>query len=81
MAKVRFYKSSIKGILLCLTNHQLYIGFWENNLKHGEGFERFANRSEYKGLYMNGKAEGYGDFTWPNGESYKGEWVNGMKHG
>ena len=36
----------------------MYVGSWENNLRHGEGFERFANLSEFKGLYMNDKAEG-----------------------
>jgi hypothetical protein len=41
-----------------LKNNQIFIGNWENNLKHGEGFERFPNKCEYKGTYMNGKAEG-----------------------
>lgn len=69
------------GVLLNTKNGKMYVGTWENGMKHGEGFERFSNQAEYKGSFLNGKAEGYGEYVWPNGESYKGEWVNGMKHG
>jgi len=60
---------------------KLYEGDWENDMKHGKGYEILTNGSRYEGGYLNGKAEGFGIFTWPNGEVYEGEWKNGLKHG
>ena len=60
-------------------NDRVYEGEFENDRKHGIGFERFANQSYYEGLYVNGKPEGNlnyiigkGKFIWPNGEKYEG---------
>lgn len=39
-------------------NSRLYEGDWENDLKHGKGFEIFQNASFYTGFYANGKPEG-----------------------
>lgn len=70
------------------TNGRVYEGEFENDRKHGKGYEKFQSESIYDGMYINGKPEGinsstpgYGKFVWGNGESYVGEWFNGMKHG
>jgi hypothetical protein len=46
--------------MITLENNRIYLGDWENDLKHGQGMERFANNAVYTGQYMNGKAEGIG---------------------
>ncbi|KAL4441157.1 hypothetical protein ABPG74_002107 [Tetrahymena malaccensis] len=90
--KLKKYKQSIffgqymnskrhgKGLMI-YNNGRLYEGLWENDLKHGKGFEKFPNCSVYEGQYVNGKPEGIGTYTYFNGEVYDGQWVNGMKHG
>lgn len=51
-------------------NGRVYEGIWENDFKHGKGYERFSNSSKYEGNFMNGKPEGVGIYIWANGESY-----------
>ena len=36
-------------------NGQTYEGFWKNDLRDGEGFEKYANGSIYDGHYEAGK--------------------------
>lgn len=36
----------------------MYEGEFENDRKHGKGFEVFQNKSTYEGMYVNGKPEG-----------------------
>ena len=48
-------------------NKRMYEGSWQNDLKHGFGFEKFPNDCTYKGDYINGKPEGVGRYSWPNG--------------
>ncbi|CAD8212891.1 unnamed protein product [Paramecium octaurelia] len=64
-----------------MEEEHVYEGEFNNNRKHGQGWEVFPSKSSYKGLYVNGKPEGQGKFTWANGEYYEGEWFNGNKHG
>jgi len=37
------------------SNGRVYEGQWNNDLKHGKGYELFANNSYYVGQYINGK--------------------------
>jgi hypothetical protein len=48
-------------------NGRVYEGSWENDFKHGKGYERFSNNSKYEGAFMNGKPEGLGTYFWANG--------------
>lgn len=90
--KLKKYKESIclgeffngkrhgKGIML-YGPKRLYEGDWENDAKHGKGYEILPTGSHYEGDFLNGKPDGYGVFKWKNGEVYEGEWKNGLKHG
>jgi hypothetical protein len=53
-------------------NGRVYEGEWENDLKHGRGYELFPNNSSYEGQYVNGKPEGVGTYNYANGEIYDG---------
>jgi len=69
-----------KGIML-YGPKRLYEGDWENDAKHGKGYEILPTGSHYEGEFLNGKPDGHGIFKWKNGEMYEGEWKNGLKHG
>ncbi|CAD8162019.1 unnamed protein product [Paramecium octaurelia] len=73
-------KRNGKGVLIC-NNGRTYEGHFENDRKHGQGYEKLPDNSIYEGMYINGKPEGMGKFNWANGESYEGGWLNGLKHG
>ncbi|CAD8075849.1 unnamed protein product [Paramecium primaurelia] len=68
------------GVILS-NNGRTYEGQFENDRKHGSGFERFPDGASYNGTYINGKPDGVGKFLWANGEVYEGGWQNGLKHG
>lgn len=40
------------------TNGRVYEGHWENDRKHGYGFETFASGAVYVGYYANNKPHG-----------------------
>jgi len=63
------------------SSKRLYEGDWENDVKHGKGYEILPTGSHYEGDFLNGKPDGYGVFKWKNGEIYEGEWKSGLKHG
>jgi len=44
--------------VLLYFNERIYEGEFENDRKHGKGFEVFQNKSIYEGMYVNGKPEG-----------------------
>lgn len=48
-------------------NDRMFEGEWQNDMKHGKGYERLANDCVYEGYYINGKPEGIGRYSWPNG--------------
>ncbi|CAD8121411.1 unnamed protein product [Paramecium sonneborni] len=68
------------GVILS-NNGRIYEGQFENDRKHGQGYERFPDKTSYEGTYINGKPDGKGKFLWANGEVYEGGWLNGLKHG
>lgn len=70
------------GFGVCVyLNGRHYEGSWQNDKRHGRGFERFSNGNTYIGEYENGKVCGKGVYTWKNLDVYDGEWLDGMKHG
>ena len=46
--------------MISIDTKRIYLGDWENDIKHGNGIERFSSSALYTGEYMNGKAEGTG---------------------
>ena len=62
-------------------NRRFYEGDFQNNCKHGNGFE-YINGDIYLGKFVNNKPEDEnGIFLWKNGDLFMGVFVNGMKHG
>lgn len=52
---------------------RLYEGNWLNDVRHGKGYEKYANGNIYFGLFELGKAHGQGHYTWNHtGEVYDG---------
>ena len=55
-------------------NGDMYVGFWKNGLKDGEGTYTWSGgKMKYDGTYKNGLQDGWGIFTWTNGDQYEGE--------
>jgi len=44
------------------TNGRLYEGEWENDQRHGRGYERYPNGNIYQGEFQYGKAHGKGRY-------------------
>lgn len=60
---------------------RFYEGEFQNNCKHGYGFE-YIGEDMYIGKFVNNKPEDdNGIFLWKNGDLFMGSFVNGMKHG
>lgn len=71
----------IEGYALVMYSpSRFYEGNFQNNVKHGQGFE-FLPNGVYVGNFVNNKPEGKGSFYWNNNEAYEGEFLAGMKHG
>jgi hypothetical protein len=64
--------------LLLYKNNRLYEGEWENNLRHGKGFEIFETGSFYNGLYVNGKPEGIYILNYKSNKQKGLEHLNGV---
>jgi hypothetical protein len=65
------------------TDGSLYVGEWENNFRHGNGYLKYAGGGlQYLGEWKNGKPNGQGLSNHPNGENqYVGEWREGQPNG
>jgi len=48
---MKFMKREGIGIMI-YTKGRVYEGYWENDKRHGEGYERFANGNIYIGGYV-----------------------------
>lgn len=70
-----------KGIMIYMDSNRLYEGDWANDIREGEGYEKFTNLNEYKGSYKNGKPCGKGTYWWRNGDFYDGQWYEGLRQG
>ena len=80
-----------KGVLKYHSG-RIFEGTWVNDMRDGEGYEKFSSSANsklkepvawnvYKGSFLKGRAHGKGVYTWHTGEVYEGEWVKGHKHG
>jgi len=64
------------------TKVYLYIGSFENDMKHGKGKINFNLQEEtYEGDFFEGKITGKGTFKWKNKDSYIGDVVDKKMHG
>ena len=43
---------------------RVYEGEWQNDLRHGQGTEKYSNGDSYVGNFQDGKAHGKGIYTW-----------------
>jgi hypothetical protein len=59
----------------------VYIGYWENNFRHGKGKYTWANGDIYEGDFVHGVRSGYGIYSFVSGERYEGEWKNDLREG
>ena len=59
----------------------MYGGEWENDKKHGQGTEKWANGNSYRGAWEDGVRHGQGEMAWIDGAVYVGEWKNDERHG
>ena len=63
-------------------NDSTYMGFFNDDLKHGKGKVVFNEEdSVYEGDFNKGKMTGSGVFTWKDKTSYDGEFLDGKMHG
>jgi len=64
----------------------VYLGYWENGQRHGEGVFTYPNKDTYSGWWKYGKKEGPGTYTfsetgmkfvgtWTGSEFARGKWV------
>lgn len=49
-----------------------YEGEWNNDLRHGRGYEIHSNNNTYLGEFVDGKAHGHGIYKWSIYEEYDG---------
>ena len=60
---------------------RVYEGGWEDDVRHGRGFERFASGNTFLGEYNMGRVDGQGKYAWATGEFFDGLWEEGLKAG
>lgn len=65
-----------KGVMI--TNGDIYIGDFKNNLRHGYGICYFFNGSEYKGSWQLDKQHGNGVLTYADGNARMGYWADNL---
>lgn len=62
-----------------------YIGDWVNNVRHGQGQQRYLLNGNQTGVYngdfLNDKQYGKGTIKFSSGETYAGDWVDNKRHG
>lgn len=74
-------KANGKGTGIYATSGSMYVGEWQNNLKHGFGQYEWADGVKYEGNYSKDLRKGFGKYFWPSGERYEGEWDNDKRNG
>jgi len=63
-------------------NGDMYVGFWEDGLPHGNGTFTFTEKNEkYIGQFEKGKYHGLGHFYYSDGSEYEGCYAHGRKSG
>ena len=59
----------------------LYIGEFENDVRHGSGTLTYPNDDVYSGGWAEDNKQGHGVFKWAIGASYEGDFSEGVMHG
>ena len=59
----------------------VYIGAWENDVRHGYGIETFDDGARYEGQFTEDRKTGKGRFLWKDGSSYDGDFIDGKLEG
>ena len=59
----------------------LYIGEFQNGLRHGQGTLIYRMGSMYKGEFAEGKRSGFGKYYYPSGAKYDGNWAKNKRNG
>ncbi len=70
-----------KGTFTSLSDNSVYVGSWENDMKHGHGKITMQSGNTYEGEWVRDKKHGQGLFVFGEGGSYKGGFENNLKHG
>lgn len=52
-----------------------------NDLRHGQGHQKWPNGETYEGNFYKDKRHGLGRYTWPDGSSYKGLFFMNRREG
>lgn len=68
-----------RGVLM--TNGDIYMGDFKNNLRQGVGICYYFNGSEYKGAWQGDKQHGNGVLTYSDGTVRKGLWSDNVYQG
>lgn len=86
-------KRNGKGVIIYLTNgldngislpngiKRIYEGDWIEDVREGQGYERYSNGNEYDGGFKQSKAHGRGMYAWKTGDFYEGQWIMGERSG
>jgi hypothetical protein len=71
----------LNGLHAIKDNHGLYIGYFKNDMKDGDGTYYFKNRATYNGKFKNNMMNGQGVLTEVFGEKYIGDFVDDKYEG
>lgn len=67
-----------------VSEDEWYEGEWQEDRRHGEGFQSWKDGRTYRGQFRHGKFEGHGRMEWLSSEglaSYEGQYMDDLKHG
>lgn len=63
-------------------NGDIYEGFFNKGLRHGQGMYKYLNGDVYEGNWSNDKKNGRGKYIYnKDNASYDGEWIDNTKTG
>lgn len=88
MTSEKEYEGQIKdgkphgfGIMHWLTSGEVYEGYWENGIMHGEGTLKMEDLSVYSGGFLYGKFDGEGQIVEADQSMTKGTFKQGIISG
>ena len=66
---------------ITLESDAVYEGEWLNELRDGQGKQRWPDGSLYEGKWEQGKAQGHGILYHADGDIYEGDWQDDKANG
>lgn len=60
---------------------EIYVGFWREDQKHGQGVMHWTNGDKYEGNWYEDQKSGKGCMKYKNGDTYSGFWRDNQKQG